>query len=894
MFLSCGTSSLVVQAQDKKPVTLSATYTEKPLAEALKEIGNRFGVKIFFKTEWLEGQKISTTLSGLTLSEALRAVLIQTELQFVTYDAANVVLVPVSLEQFAADEAIANENAMTFDPKTEVIGGNKLAPRNQKLALKGTVKNGKRNEPAIGANVQAEKLGVGTVTDYNGNYELLLPPGKHEITISSVGLETQKRTVQLNGSGTLNAELLEKAFSLSEVQVEAERKDNNVTGTQMGVSKLSIKEMKKLPALMGEVDVVKTLQLLPGVTTVGEAASGFNVRGGNTDQNLILLDETPVFNPTHLFGFFSVFNPDAVQDVTFYRGAIPAQLGGRLSAILDVKQKEGSYQKFQGTGGIGIVTGRLALEGPIVQDKISFLAAGRSTYSNWIFKRLPDAALRDDKASFYDGTVKLSALLSDKSKVVLSGYRSHDSFQFSADTVYSWATTNGSVSFNHIFSDKLILNATAFVGNYDLNLDFNNPGYEAAYGSGINQKGFKADLQVRREKQKINVGGSSTFYNFSPGSLLPVGENSNLNPRVLPEDRALESAVYVHDEIELNSLFSFGIGLRYSFYQNYGNGAVYNYRAGAPRNLLTVTDTTFYGEDEVVQQYHGAEPRFSVKFALDEKNSFKAGYSRTRQYMHVISNTLTVSPIDVWKTSNRHIKPQVGDQVSLGYFRNLKQNTIEASVEVYYKEIQNQLDYKDGAELFLNEALETEVLAAQGKAYGLELYMQKKTGVVTGWVSYAYSRSWLQTNSDLEEEKLNDNLRYPATYDKPHNLNLVGSYKINRRFNLAANFSYSTGRPFTASTSFFEFNGNAIPVYGARNHYRLPDYHRLDLSLTLLPNLKKNKKYEGDWTFSIYNVYARKNPYSVFYKHYNGSKTQAYQLTVIGTAIPSVTYNFKF
>ena len=782
----------------------------------------------------------------------------------------------------------------TYDAKALLIGGNKMAPRGQKLTLTGNLKTGKSNEEVIGAQVLVESLGIGTATDLQGNYKLSLPAGKYEITFKAIGLETIKKVVQLNGSGKLDVEMFEKDLVLNEVRIEAQRSDINVSGTQMGLSKLSIKEIKKMPALLGESDVIKSVQMLPGVTSVGEAAAGFNVRGGNTDQNLILMDEVPIFNPTHLFGFFSVFNPDAVQEATLYRGAIPAHLGGRLSAILDVKQKEGSYQKWQGTGGIGVVSGRLAVEGPVMNKKGSVLVAGRSSYSNWLFKKMPDAQLRDDKASFYDATVKLSGLVSEKGKVIFSGYRSHDSFQFNADTVYSWETNNASLTYNHIFSEKLQANFVALYGDYDLGLDYLKPFSEARYSSGIRQRGLKADFIHQRQKQQLRFGGSSTYYTFSPGALKPIGERSNINGKVLPKDKAIESAIYVNDEIELSPRLSVNLGLRFSMYQHLGPSQVYTYEAGKPRSLLTLTDTVSYENNALVKPYKGLEPRAAIRFSLTDESALKAGYSRTMQYLHVVSNTLTVSPIDIWKTSNQYIEPQVGNQVSLGLFQNWQQNTIETSVEVYYKTIQNQLDYKNGAELFLNEALETELLPANGEAYGVEVMVNKKVGKVTGWASYAFSRTFLQTNGSFDVEKINGNEKYPTSYDKPHNLNLVTTYQITRRLNITTSFTYNTGRPFTASTGFYNFNGNSVPIYGGRNQYRLPDYHRLDLSLTVLPNLKKNKKYEGSWNFAVYNLYARKNAYSIFYKHVGGTKTQAYQLSVIGTAIPSITYNFKF
>jgi hypothetical protein len=884
------------KAQDNKTNAplITATYAGIPLVKALVDLEHSSGIKIFYQPEWVEGRKVSTTIKNLTVQDALKAILLETDLVFRIYDSGNIVLLPANetslLSQFAdTKDAVPRETNGILE-----IGGSKLAPRSQKLTLSGYVKEEKQREPVVGARVMVEKLGIGTATDINGYYQLVLPPGRYEVSFGSIGLEASQKTIQLNSSGTLDIELQEKPLALAEVEVGAYRRDENVSSAQMGVNKIDIKEIKKMPALLGEVDVVKSLQLLPGVSTVGEAASGFNVRGGNTDQNLILMDDVPIFNPSHLFGFFSVFNPDAVQNLTFYRGAIPAQLGGRLSAILDVRQKEGSYKKFQGAGGVGIVSGRLALEWPIMNKKGSILLAGRSSYSNWLFKKLPDVQLRDDKASFYDGTFKVSANVTDKSKYVFSLYRSHDSFQFDPDTVYSWTTTNASFAYNHIFSERLIMNLVALTGNYDLTLDYFKKANEASYETGIRQLGLKADFIYTQGKQKINYGLSSTHYTFNPGKLTPNADGSTINPKILPEDRAIESALYLNDEIELSSRFMVSVGLRYSFYQNIGGGQVFNYQTGKPKSIRTLTDTLAYHENDIIKAYKGAEPRAALRFSLNDNNSIKAGFSRTRQYMHVISNTLTISPIDIWKTSNTYIKPQVGDQVSLGFFKNMKQNTIEASVEGYYKTIQNQLDYKDGASLYLNEALETAVLTANGEAYGVEFLINKKAGRVSGWASYAYSRTWLQTNSEFPEEQVNNGEKYPASYDKPHTLNLVGNYQINRRFIGSANFTFSTGRPFTASTQFYQFQDNIVPVYGLRNAYRIPNYYRLDVSLTVLTNLRKDKKWEGSWNLAIYNMLARQNVYSVFYKHYYGSKVQPYKVSIIGTAIPSITYNFKF
>ncbi len=882
-------------AQQISSKTITARYEHTPLQKVVNDLEKHFQVKIFFREDWIKEETVTLEIANKSLNEVLSLLLTDTEYAFVKVDPVNFVMLPKG-DSITGQEtnSIAKGAKNQFDARAKVIGGMRLAPRGQKLTLNGVVTNLKRNEPVIGASVSVNRLGIGVTTDVTGNYKLILEAGKYEISVKGVGLDPVVILVQLNGSGTLDVNMREKAVALNEVQIEAERRDQNVSGAQMGMTRMDIKEMKKMPALLGETDVIKSVQMLPGVTSVGEAAAGFNVRGGNTDQNLILLDDVPVFNPTHLFGFFSIFNPDAVRDATFYRGAIPAQIGGRLSSILDVKQKEGNLQKWQGTGGLGIVSGRFAVEGPVMNGKGSVLAAGRSSYSNWLFKSMPKAHLRDDKASFYDATIKFSGLVSERSKLGLSLYRSHDSFQFDPDTVYSWNTNNLSVTFNHIFSEKLQVNLVGIYGDYDLQLDYLSPFTETNYSNGILQKGLKADFLYQYSKHVIRFGGSSTYYTFNPGVLKPSSSRSLVLPRSLPAEKAVESAIYVNDEIEVNTRFTLNLGLRFSFYQNLGPGAVYQYESNKPRSLNTLIDTVFYANNTLVKPYQGFEPRLALRYSFNEKTSFKASYSGTRQYLHVVSNTLTISPIDVWKPSNEYIKPQIGKQWAMGLFRNWKQNVIETSVEVYYKTIENQLDYKDGAELFMSATLETEVLPVKGEAYGFEFMANKKSGDITGLVSYSYSRTFLQTNGNFDAEKINNNQQYAASYDKPHNLTVALSYNINRRFTFSTNFIYNTGRPITAAVSHYEIDNNIVPFYSARNAYRIPDYHRMDISLTMLTNHRKVKKWESSWNLSIYNVYARKNIYSVFYRYIYGSKPQAYSLSVIGTAVPSLTYNFKF
>jgi hypothetical protein len=680
---------------------------------------------------------------------------------------------------------------------------------------------------------------------------------------------------------------------LQEFVVTDEARERSVSEIKMGAVKMNIKTIKSMPAFMGEADVVKSISMQPGITTVGEGSSGFNVRGGGIDQNLVILDEAPVYNSSHLFGFFSVFNPDVVKDVNFYKSGIPSRYGGRLSSVLDVSQKEGNNRKIGITGGLGLVGSRLAIEGPLVKDKSSFIIAGRRSYVGEILQSVADD-FKDTELYFYDINAKVNYKINDKNRIYLSGYLGKDAFEIGEDKVkLAWGNLTTTLRWNHLFSDKLFSNFTAVYSNYDYKQGSTEPGYEFEGESGIINYNLKADFTYYlNSKHTLDFGVNGLFYQFENGKFRPEN-NSVITPINLEDEYAVEPAIYVQDEYNINKALRITLGLRYSHYYNIGKGTVYEYRDDAPKSIETITDTLNYGQGDIIKEYGGFEPRFSIRYSINDNNAIQFGYDRLRQYIHFISNTNAATPLDIWKTSDKYLRPEISDQISLGYFRNLRNNTIEASVEVYYKQMKDLVDFQNGAELVLNRAIEADLLAGTGRAYGIEVMLNKSVGRLTGWISYAYSKTERRVTSQFLSEKINGGEYYPSNYDLPNKVNVVAIFKAYERLSLSANFTYNTGRPATYPDARYYYSGIVTPQYSVRNQDRLPDYHRLDLSLTL--NGKPHKKWQGSWVLAVYNVYARKNAYSVFLRPVRFTRdTESIRLSILGAAFPSLTYNFKF
>jgi hypothetical protein len=765
----------------------------------------------------------------------------------------------------------------------------------QQYTLSGYVRDNSNGEDLIGAAVVAAPSKQGAVTNSYGFYSFKLPAGTHEVTFNYIGYQSITKTVTLKSNTTLTVSLSPSSQELKAVEVTTERLDENIKSTQMSVATLTTKEIKKIPQLLGEVDVIRTLTLLPGISVVGEGANGFNVRGGNVDQNLILLDEAPIYSSSHLFGFFSIFNADAVTDVKLFKGGIPANYGGRLSSVLDIRQINGNSKKFSGNGGIGLLSSRLLLEGPIVKDKVSFVIGGRRSYQDIFIRMSNDENINSTVLYFYDLNAKLNYKINDKNRVYLSGYFGRDVFGLQDLFSFGWGNSTGTLRWNSLFNDRLFANFTAVYSDYTYYVGTPDEGVaNFTLNSRIQNYIQKGDFTwYANNNNKILFGWDATYYRFSPGKI-----TGNFDVE-LSKENALEGGIYISNEQKINSRLNFQYGLRYSGFANVGPRVVRQYEAGKPLNANTVIDSTVYGRGDIVASYldwNGLEPRFAANYILNDQTSLKTSYNRTRQYIHQVSNTTTPTPIDLWRPSGPFILPATADQVAIGVFRNFKQDTYQFSFETYYKAMSNLVDYKDGAELIFNDYIETELLTGIGRAYGIEVMLEKKLGKFTGWISYALARTERQVVGNSPEESINNGEWYAANFDKLHDLTIVASYTFNKVWDVGANFAFQTGRPITFPNGRANFEGIVYPVYANRNGARIPNYHRLDFSANYTPEPKEGRKWQSSWSFGVYNVYARRNPYSIFFRQNqeNPILTEAVRLSIFANIIPFVTYNFNF
>lgn len=879
-----------VAAQQNQAATIQfeKTLPKTLFTDFAKSLEQEYKIRIFYKEEWIKDFYVQGYYKG-SLVDVLDNLLGKNALN-AFYRDHYVIVYPKDERLFFNPDSLAKE----FDTDLVTIGdGSVKVDKNEKVNISGFVKDGQSGNTLYGANLYVEELEDGVTTNKYGLYSIDLLPGLYRFKFDYLGYEPTIVQILVNNTGKFDVELYETSLALQEVTISDEGVDANVNSTNIGVTRLGIETIEKIPAFLGEVDVVKSLLLLPGVTTVGEGAGGFNIRGGSSDQNLFLFDGVPVFNAAHLFGFFSNFNPDVAKDVTLYKGGIPAKYGDRVSAVLDVRSKDPDNEKFRMHGGIGAVSSRLTTEIPIVKKKSALLLAGRTSYSDWILRRVNDLDIRNSSAQFYDANAKWTNTLGEKDKVTLSGYISNDKFKFAADTSYSWTTKNAALKWTHLFNDKLSSEVGITYADYSYTIEGLQEPLTFDLKSGIINKAVNLNfVYSMNEANTFTIGGRYGEYDFSPGNQT-VDQSSEVIPVVLEEEYAREFALYIQDEITISDKISLLAGVRYSHYANIGPGNVLNYSSGEPRNEGSVIGSTDYNDGDVIQSYGGFEPRLSAKYSLNNNSSLKMSYNRIRQYIHTMSNTTAITPFDIWKSSDRFVKPQIGDQIAMGYFKNFNDNAIETSVEVYYKKIQNVIDYKNGAELLLNQNIEQVILSGEGRAYGVELFVKKKTGRVTGWASYTYSRTQRKIGGSTDEETINNGDWYAADYDKPHNLALVSNFQINRRWRIGTNFTYSTGRPITAPEAKFTINGVELAYFSERNQYRIPNYHRLDLSITLEGNHKRKKVLDGSWTLSFYNVYFRRNAYSVFFRDLPGEPPAAYKLAVLGTIFPSLTYNFS-
>lgn len=760
--------------------------------------------------------------------------------------------------------------------------------------LVGVVKSLENDQPIQGAIVYEKESMRQTITDQGGKYEITIPKGYKTLLVQNIGGYTEQRLLDIQGDGTLDLNIGEGVFSLNEVVVRSGAL-TNVSRPEMGVQSLSVQQMRKLPAVMGEVDIIKGILTMPGVNTAGEASVGFNVRGGAADQNLILLDQNTLFNPSHLFGFFSAVNSDMVQGVELYKAGVPASLGGRLSSVLQVTPKKGRTDKIGGSGGIGPMTSRLSLDGPIGANT-TFILGTRLTYSDWLLDALQDRIdLGASRAFFADLNGSVEHRFSETDAIRVSGYFSKDEFQFDPDTVYSYSNQNFAVSWTHYFNDAIEATFSAGQDGYDFLVQGeDNPLNSYQYRFDIRQQFLKAQFrQEKGDRHILTYGVHGIYYQLNPGRINPFGPESIVIPDQVASEKAMDWSFFLGDEFEVNEQLTISGGLRYNLYRFLGPQTLPVYAPGEAFLPENITGETTYGNGDNVQTYHGPEFRFSARYALSNWSSIKAGVNSMRQNIHLLSNSSVITPTDTWKLSDPFLKPQRGIQYALGYFRNMKQSMYELSAEVYYRTMQNLLDYRSGAKIVLNDRIEQDVLVTQGKAYGAELYLRKLQGKLNGSIAYTYSRSLLQTDPTERKEQINRSEWYPSNFDQPHNANLVMNYELSRRLNVTLAGKYSTGRPVTLPIAKFEYGGAERVFFSDRNSFRVPDYFRMDFSINLEGNHKVKKLAHASWSFGVYNVLGRDNAYSIYYVP-EGGKLQGYQLAIFAEPIPFITYNFRF
>ena len=752
-----------------------------------------------------------------------------------------------------------------------------------KYTVDGTIRDKKTGEVLIGATaylLEAPRSAI--ISNSYGFYSISAQPGKYTMIVSFTGYQPDTLRIVLDKNILLPVELGAGGDQLEEVVISARKRNENITKPLMGVQKLTTTEIANIPVLFGEKDVLKTIQLLPGIQFAGDGNSGFYVRGGGADQNLILLDEATVYNPSHLLGFFSTFNSDAIKDITVYKGGMPAEYGGRLSSVVDIKMNDGNNKDYHLGGGLGLISSRLNAEGPIVKDRGSFSISARRTYADLFLKLSRDSNVNNNSLYFYDLNVKANYKIDEKDRIYLSGYFGRDNLGFGHTFGIDYGNATGTARWNHVFNSRLFSNTSLIYSDYSYKITINSSNNNINITSRIRDLDLKEDLQYYIDADnKINFGFSAIHHTISPGIISASG-TSSYNSLTLQNKYSLENALYISHEWSPAQKIHFDYGLRGTSFSALGPGNFYTYDSAG-----NTIDTAHYNAGQIVKTYLNLEPRFSASFQVNDASSFKVAYTRNTQVLHLLSNSTSANPTDLWIPSSNNVRPEIADQVSAGYYRNFKDNQYEFSSEVYYKNMQNQIDYKNGAQLIANENVESQLLYGKGRAYGLELFFKKKVGKFTGWVSYTLSRT------ELKIDGVNMDKWYPAKQDRTHDISLVGIYQASRKWTLSATWVYYTGNAVTFPSGKYQVDGQTAFYYTERNGYRMPAYHRMDVAATLLG--KKTKKFESSWTFSVYNLYGRENAYSIIFQNdpSDPTKTQAVQYALF-RFIPSVTYNFKF
>jgi hypothetical protein len=893
LFFSLLISQLSVNGQRLLEMKLDGTEQGQLLVDVLHRMEKENHVKFFFLDEWFDQTKIQNNYKDISLRNALGDILLGTDISFVEFYDYGVIFSKDPSGALERESIIRNAKAGQVKIEDILIGDPGSYQLGKMVEVSGVVTDKASTQPMGGVSVSISDANQQVTTSPDGLFRITMPAGEHVFIFRYLNYEEKVLDVKAFADGMVRVAMLEAPKLLEEVVI-SDQHLNAVSG-RIGQTNLRMAELKRMPTFLGEVDVIKQIQVLPGVTSVGEVSSGFNVRGGGVDQNLVLYDGLPVFNNSHVFGFFSTFNSESIKDASFYKSGIPAEYGGRVSSVLDVNSKEGNYKKWEGSGGIGMVSTNLMVSGPIKKDISSVAVSVRSSYSDWLLKTFSAnyQNLKNSSVAFYDVSIKLTHKFSEKDKLSFSGYTSKDHFGLPSDTTFVWQNDLASLRLDHLFNERAFSTFTVGYGQYGYEVTDKDPtsAYKMKYR--IRYPSLRADFNYHYRGHKVVLGINSMYYHISPGAIEPTSAESNVIPVTIASEQSLENALFVSDGFDWNERIHVDAGFRMSMFTSLGPSTVYHYEPALPLSGTTVIDSVHYPAGKVIKNYFGPEPRLAFRYTLTPNSSIKVGYNRIYQYIHLISNSVAVTPIDIWQPSNYYFKPQRGDQISMGYFHNLKDNKYEFSAEGFYKKIKNILDFKDGADLVLNPALETALLSGIAQSYGVEFSVTKTSGRFSGSLNYTYSRSLRKVAGQSSEETINKGNYYPSNYDQPNIVNFNWKYGLSRRFFLTSNFTYRSGRPVTIPYSYTAIDNVPIANFSERNQYRIPDYHRLDLALVMEGNHRRKKLWDGTWVLSLYNVYSRKNVYTVFYKKNSYGLQQAYQMSIIGTILPSLSYRFR-
>ncbi|HLO58997.1 MAG TPA: TonB-dependent receptor [Bacteroidales bacterium] len=889
----------------QKAYPIHGSYQGMSFTDFVQSVEDSLHIRFFYKSEWVQNIRIknkgnctdldcllNNTFAGTTLHYFITEwghIIITQELAIKSVNSAGLNSDPyISTGQ----HKIISENSSKESDIIE-IGQPSEKYKSVQAVLSGYIKDNATNEVLPGVTVFNKKLAVGTISNEYGYYFLSLPKGIHTIQFTSLGMQEKSVVVNMNSSGEMNIEMESQVIPLKAVVVTSE-KSFTLQRFEVGVERINMKTYRLMPTTMGEVDVMKSLLLIPGVKSVGEGASGINVRGGTTDQNLILLYGAPLYNTSHFFGFFSAVNSDIIRDITLYKGGIPAKYGGRISSVLDIGTRDGNRKEFHGNAGISPVTTHLAIEGPLIKDTLSYIFAARTTYSSWILKLINDPEINRSRAAFYDANGKVTYDPDINNRFELAGYYSSDNFRFNIDSLYHYENHIYSFKWRHSFNSHLIASVSLSNSMYYYTLSSEKNRLEAfCLSHELNNSSFKTDFNWFAGKNEIGFGTEITRYKLHPGDFGPNNASSLVRSHKLEKEQALESAIYIDDKIILTEYLSIDAGLRISGFFILGPKTVFQYNPEQPMSISGIIDSSVYKRGDLIAKYGGPEARLALNFRISDKNSFKINYNRTLQYLHLLSNSYAISPTDIWKLSDYYIRPKIGDQIAVGFYSLFPKSHLEFSSEIYCKFIRNMVEFKGGTKLTMNENIEKNIVPARAKAYGLEISLRKNEGKLQYSLGYTFSRIMQQSQSKFEIEQINSGRWFPANFDSPHDLSVICSYLISRRLSFSGNYTLYSGRPITFPVAAYIFYDNKYVHYSERNKYRIPDYSRLDLSVTLNGNLRSHKITQPKWTFSIFNVLARKNVYSVYFKR-DGDIIKGYKLTIFGRAIPSLTYSFDF